>query len=259
MNKKDYFELLGPNNLRALFMPEKRIRERDHADIQWRESGSGDGSPILIGYPAVFNQETTLFEGKRWVLKEKIMPGFFDECLENDVHFNLCHDMKTAMARTGIKGIGGLDLSSDSHGLRCYARLDPQDKDVQAITPKMQRGVMDQMSFAFSVAEQSYEVEEDEQGREVETWSLIRCRRLYDVCVCPQGAYSQTEAALRSLAEVITRQSSIELKDKDGVGAHALNPEVASKEDGAKVDNLLAKRQKLILVSRAKLVKLKYR
>jgi HK97 family phage prohead protease len=212
---------LTRDSVRALFSPEMRTVAVPMRDLEWRESGSGDGSRILTGYAAVCNQRTTLYDGTYYQLDEVIAAGAFDAVLSRnpDVHLNIGHDMSRAMARTGVQGIGGLQLTADPHGLRVYARLSGADPDVQALAAKMDLGIMDQMSFAFSVkaAGLKWESETDENGKETDLRTLVEIGQLYDVCVCAQGAYSTTEAALRSLA----------------LGAHVTSREVTSSGDGA--------------------------
>lgn len=203
---------LTSESIRALFVPEMRTVAVPLRDLQWRESGSGDGTRILSGYAAVFNQTTTLYSGKYYELQEVIAPTAFDEVLSRnpDVHLNIGHDMSRAIARTGIKGVGGLELSVDAHGLRVYARLNPADPDVQALAAKMDIGVMDQMSFAFRMGATTEVCMTDENGRETELLTIDSVSELYDVCVCAQGAYSTTEAALRSLALSGARTREVE-------------------------------------------------
>jgi HK97 family phage prohead protease len=57
---------------------------------------------------------------------------------------------------------GNLDLSTDSHGLRMVARLDPSDPDVQRLAPKLKpqpngNSNMDEMSFSFRVKDQTWD------------------------------------------------------------------------------------------------------
>ncbi|HEY5506411.1 MAG TPA: HK97 family phage prohead protease [Coriobacteriia bacterium] len=203
----DDFDILGIDNIRAVLCGDIRTREREQAEIQWRvpgESGKADTRTITL-YPAVFNQETVLYESAQYVVKEVIAPGFFDDVLGDDMHLNYVHESPSAMARNrphmppSTDGVGCLDLSVDAHGLRAFAILPMDDVDVQRIEPKMRRSVVDQASFAFTVAEEDYMETTDGQGRTVSLYTLRKCRRLYDVCVAPLGAYSQTEALLRSV------------------------------------------------------------
>lgn len=239
---------------KALLLGETRTAVFPIDNLEWRESGSGDGSRILTGYAAVYEQETILYKGTNWTYKEVIVSGAFNNVLMTnpDVHLNLGHDMSRAIARTGINGIGGLKLVSDAHGLRVYAKLNPEDPDVCALGAKMDLGIIDQMSFAFQLKPTGYKIETvaDETGHETDTRIITEIAELYDVSVCAQGAYSQTEAALRSLSR------DIELL---GEGAHATNREVQSSTVGAEVSNPLVERRLLALQARAKVAALTFK
>lgn len=199
--------------------PELRRAVMRISDVECRDTGSGDGSSMtLIGHAAVYDQETTLYDGGWWRLRERIAPGAFSSVLarlrspgadgsaaRTGVHLNVGHDMTRAIARTGITGIGGMDLTEDEIGLRVFARLDPTDPDVVALAAKMRNGIVDQMSFAFTVADDERVITTDAQGNEDELRTILDIGELYDVTVCAQGAYPQTDAALRSLAHLMGR------------------------------------------------------
>jgi HK97 family phage prohead protease len=248
------FKELTPEQLRAMFAPERRTVEVPLQELEWRESGSGDGSRILTGYAAVYNQETTLYAGTYYTIKERINEGAFFSVLQSnpDVHFNMGHDMNRAMARTGIKGVGGLELSSDGHGLRVYARLNQNDPDVQCLAAKMDLGIMDQMSFAFQVKAKDckYTSVTDENGMETDTREINNISNLYDVCVCAQGAYPTTEASLRSLLN-ISGMRSIEVPPK----TEERSDEVPQKTDSAQN---AVERDRLMLQARAKVATIKF-
>jgi uncharacterized protein len=170
-------------------------------------SGTGDGSWTVEGYAAVYEQETTLWDGRWFQMAEELARGAFTNVLERVsrgdelVHLNHGHDMKTAVAATDVSGIGGLELEEDFHGLRFFARVNTNDPDVQRLVPKMQRGIVRQSSFAFTIAsEELAESGETDDGKLYEKWRITEIGHLYDVCVCAQGAYQQTESYLRSLA-----------------------------------------------------------
>jgi len=129
--------------------------EARHALVQFRDvefrdaQGTGDGSYTLTGYAAVYGVETVLYDGSWWRFREVIAPEAFVPVLGRtpDVHLNIGHDMTRAIARTGIDGVGGLELASDDQGLRVFARLDPADPDVVSLAAKMNRGIVDQMTL----------------------------------------------------------------------------------------------------------------
>ncbi len=193
--------LLSPDTIRAFYFGDRRVRDRNHAEIKWHASGDPTKADvrILTGYPAVFNQAAVLYESKNFVMRETIAEGFFDGVLSDDCHLNYSHESPSAMCRNGLDGPGGMQLSVDSHGLRVYAQVPMDDLDAQRLAPKMDRGVVDQMSFMFTVAKEDCLQTEDDLGRTVYDYTLRECGQLYDVCVCPLGAYSQTEAMLRSV------------------------------------------------------------
>lgn len=97
---------------------------------------------ILEGYASTFNQPYDM-----GVYTETVSPGAFRKTLQEkpDVRFLLNHD-GLPLARTTS---GTLELAEDSTGLHMRASLDPSDPDVARIVPKMQRGDLTQMSFAF--------------------------------------------------------------------------------------------------------------
>jgi uncharacterized protein len=65
-----------------------------------------------------------------------------------DVPFVLGHDQMRRIARTTNQT---LNLSMDTHGLQVAAELDPADRDVDYILPKLRSGLIDEMSFAFRI------------------------------------------------------------------------------------------------------------
>ena len=181
---------------RVLFAPITEMRISD-------PSQSGDGSWTMSGYAAVYEQETTLYSSPHYTEREIISRGAFDAVLASNpmVHLNHGHDMKTAVASTRVpSGIGSLELSSDTHGLRFVARVDPEDIDARQLAVKMKRGIVTQASFAFTIDDQ--EPDQDIEGPEGQVsvrWRINRVGSLFDVCACAQGAYPQTESAVRSL------------------------------------------------------------
>ena len=90
---------------------------------------------------------------------------------------------------------GTLKLSEDGHGLRVESVLDAEDPDVQALAPKMRRGDVDKMSFAFRAVRQQWDETQDPPLRTVLEVEL------YDVSIVTTPAYDGTEIGLRSLEE----------------------------------------------------------
>ncbi|OBK89453.1 hypothetical protein A5649_13455 [Mycolicibacter heraklionensis] len=108
----------------------------------------------LIGYAATF-EPYEMYGGPAncgWI--EQIGRNAFDRTLREqpDLHLLVNHE-GLPLARTGS---GTLELSVDDHGLKVRAELDRSDPDVQQLEPKMRRGDMNEMSFAFRVKAQTW-------------------------------------------------------------------------------------------------------
>ena len=101
-----------------------------------------DGSVSVEGYAAVFDQETVI--GGQW--REQIQRGAFADAISRDDVVFLINHAGLPLARTRS---GTLQLSEVAHGLKIRAFLDVSDPDVRSIVPKMKRGDLDKMSFAF--------------------------------------------------------------------------------------------------------------
>ncbi len=254
----DDFDHLGIENIRAVLCGDIRTRVRDNADVELRVPGEPDADyRVLTGYPAVFNVETTLYEGKRYVLREQIAPGAFDDVLTDDCHLNYVHESASAMARNKLEGVAGMNLSADEHGLRVFAQLPLDDLDVQRLIPKMKRGVVNQMSFAFTIADEELHQFTDEQEREVSLYTITKVKRLYDVCVAPLGAYSQTEAALRSVFAAQLNGRSLTAGGSEG--QDALEGRSQEGSEGGEGRSQEGSRERAVLLAEAEAVLLTLR
>jgi len=244
------------SELRYAVAPIESIEVRDG-------TGSFDNTWTMSGYAAVFNETTTLLDSKFLKLTESIDAGAFRSVLANQplsspdgvVHFNFGHDMNRAVAATDVSPgqPGSLELSTDSRGLFFTARVAKDDPDGQAMAVKMRDGVLKQASFAFTIADATY----DEPGaRDVtgemepaeEHRTIIEVGHLYDVCATTQGAYTSTITGLRSYAAKL--------------GEDPVRPDLGSGEDirpgqGSVFDQALMHDTDAALVRARRLVALK--
>lgn len=157
-----------------------------------------DGRTIRVsGYAAVFDEVTDI---GGW-FKEVVRRGAFVDAIArgDDVTFLINH-ADLPLARTTSKT---LTIREDSRGLYMEAELDAEDPDVMRIVPKMKRGDLSKMSFAFSMSPdgvtkwtQTGAGDDAEELREIE-----KVGRLFDVSIVTEPAYSGTEIALRSREE----------------------------------------------------------
>lgn len=195
-------------------------------------SGTDDNTWTMSGYAAVFNQNTTLYDGKFVKLTESIDPGFFDAVLRDQpmdssdgvVHFNMGHDMNRAVAATDVPQgqPGSLRLEAHKQGLYFLAKVPRDDPDGVAMAVKMRSGVLRQASFAFTIAKAEDTIVENDDGPDEEHRRLLEAKHLYDVCATTQGAYPQTISQLRSYAAALGQPEE---------GGHTRQPDQGGESD----------------------------
>lgn len=171
---------------------------RDRIDGQAREirmslkgpelrAADGSEGVRVEGYAAVFNQ----IEDMAGYFEERIAPGAFSAALSrgDDVPFLVNH-RGLPLARTAS---GTLELREDERGLWIGSDLDPEDPDVCRIVPKMRRGDLSKMSFAFHAKRTTWDETRDVALRTIEEVELL------DVAIVTTPGYAGTEIALRGL------------------------------------------------------------
>ena len=155
--------------------------------FEFREDAD-TGYVILRGYAATYEPYDCYGgpDAGGWV--EQLRANSFDRTLEAkpDVMLLLNHT-GAPLARTKS---GTMSLSVDRRGLMVEARLDPTDPDVQALLPKMRRGDLDEMSFAFRVKDQEWN--SDYTHRTITEVSLQKG----DVSVVNYGMNPNTQVAI---------------------------------------------------------------
>lgn len=172
------------------------IDVREQRDTARFEVRSDQNELILTGYASTF-QPYEMYGGPErggWI--EQLDPHAFDVTLRGKPDLNLLiNHQGMPLARTKS---GTLTLSVDSHGLRVEARLDRSDPDVQRLEPKMQRGDMTEMSFAFTVKRQTWSAapgfDDPRSHRLITEVSLHKG----DVSVVNYGANPTTSAEIQS-------------------------------------------------------------
>jgi len=131
----------------------KGAREMRAAKIETRASDTPD-ELIVEGYATTFDTAYDVAGGAPYGWSEVIAPGAFTKTLRerDDVRFLVNHEGVPA-ARTKS---GTLSLVQDDLGLRVEARLDRTNPSVAELASALERGDLDQMSFAFQVVRQEW-------------------------------------------------------------------------------------------------------
>lgn len=167
--------------------PENEIRVATGFEI--RASDSGEGR-MVTGYAALFETETNI-----GMFREKIERGAFTASLkDSDIHalYNHSYDMVLGRMKSGT-----LRVKEDDKGLAVEIDL-PDTQQARDLEALMERGDVDQMSFQFSMRGG---VEEWDDSQDPPLRTIRTVGEMFDVTVCPRGAYPDTSCALRSLEQ----------------------------------------------------------
>ena len=112
---------------------------------------------------------------------ERIDPGAFDETDMSDIVFLYNHaGMVYARQKNGT-----LQVGADAHGLKVDADLSSTEASRQ-MYESIRSGLVDQMSFAFTVREDSYD-------RETHTRTILKVDKIYDVSAVSIPANPDTD------------------------------------------------------------------
>ncbi len=161
---------------------------------------------ILEGYAIVFEQETMIGDEERG-FREVISRDSLSKANMKDVPMKYNHmDSFLILARTKNKS---LSLSIDDKGLKVRAEL--LNTTTNADVYKMVKaGLLDKMSFAFTVKKQSWDTDSKIPLRRIE-----EIDRLYDVSVVDLPAYEGTSIYSRSLDLVETELKAMDLAKRE--------------------------------------------
>ena len=148
---------------------------------------AGDSGVRVVGYASTYDQPYPIWGGpENGGFNETIKAGAFNKSIAeaDDVRFLVNHD-GVPLARTKS---GTMTLDADDVGLLVDASLDHTSPRVAEVRSAMERGDMDQMSFAFEVVKQSWSPDYSERA--------ILEVKLYDVSVVTYPANDQTLALI---------------------------------------------------------------
>lgn len=193
----------------------KLARETRHFTVQnveLRAGAAGSDTLTLNGYACVTDEA---YEMQDWLgaYTEVVRSGAFGKTLaeQADVRLLLNHD-GLPLARTKS---GTLRLAEDATGLAVDADLEPRSGLVNDIRSAMERGDLDEMSFAFQVTRQEWSPDFTQRD--------IQEVRLFDVSVVTYPANPATSAALRGV-EAVDVLGDDEARELLGRLQNRLNP-----------------------------------
>ncbi|QGK72840.1 HK97 family phage prohead protease [Flavobacterium sp. SLB02] len=173
---------------RRFFSSEVRKVANTEAD---KEAGK-DTLPEIEGYAAKFNSVTVI--GRYWQFEEEILPGAFDDVLNDDVRCLFNHDPNYVLGRSK-GGKGTLTLTADTVGLK-YAYKTPNRGYAIDLADAIGEGDVSESSFAFAVSEEIW-IYGDESKGVLDKRQIVKFSKLYDVAPVTFPAYQDTEVAQR--------------------------------------------------------------
>ena len=159
-------------------MKEKRI-----INVEFRTPENNEDKMIIEGYAITFNSPAT--HGYTEIISERAL----DNCDMSDVPLKYNHeDSHLIMARTRNNS---LELKRDEKGLFIRAELLDTQSNID-IYKSIKAGLIDKMSFAFTVREDEYDYDTD-------TRKILDIDKLYDVSVVDIPFYDSTSVFARNV------------------------------------------------------------
>lgn len=173
-------------------MPIKADREYRSMELRTLRQ-TEDNNYVVDGYATTFNSPYELYRDGRYIVMEQVDRHAFDEAYTEDTIFQYDHSgMVYARTRNNT-----LLLETNDHGLKVTADLGSTEAS-RGIWEAIDKGLIDRMSFAFTVAGDSYEEEEQANGDIILTRTIKKIGRLYDVSAVSFPANEQTSISART-------------------------------------------------------------
>jgi len=172
-------------------------KDRQYRSFEVRAEPEG---MVVEGYAAVLDSPAVMYEIDGLEYKEVIDRRAFDMAQMHDVVMNFDHTGKP-VARTKN---GTLSLCVDDHGLRVRADLSTTQES-RSLFEEIKAGLIDKMSFAFSVKDQEYD-------RNTRTRRITGIKRVYDVAAVSVPAYDTTSIMARSFFEAEAEKERAEAR-----------------------------------------------
>ena len=168
--------------------------EREYRSLELRVSEQGEEKNYVVdGYATTFDEPYELYRDGKYIVMEKVDRHAFEDTYMDDVIFQYDHS-GMVYARTRNKT---LRLEENDHGLKVTADLGSTEAS-RGVWDAIDKGLIDRMSFAFTVTGDSYEEEEQENGDIILTRTIKKIGRLYDVSAVSFPANEGTSISART-------------------------------------------------------------
>lgn len=193
---KDYNELI-----------EKRIADgREYRNMELRIADDDGQDYIVEGYATTFNDPYLLWQEDNYRVYEQVDRDAFTGCDMSDVIMQYNHEGRVFARMSN----GTLSCTPNDRGLLTRALLGGTEIGRQ-LYDEIKGGYTDQMSFGFTVAEDTREITEDTETKEVTIMRTIkRIKKLYDVSAVSIPANPATSIAARTYGEGVIAEAKAE-------------------------------------------------
>lgn len=178
-------------NMKKLVDKGYEFRSFTGFEIRAKETEKSSDEMIIEGVACVFDKPTVLFEDEGIEYKEVVDKRALDDTDISDVIFNYNHGGRV-YARTRNDS---LHLEVKEDGLHVRIQLNPEDEGHKELYRDIKSGLIDKMSYAYTVSEESYDTE-------THTRTVLAIKKLYDVSAVDIPAYNCTSISARSVLDL---------------------------------------------------------
>jgi len=173
------------------------------SDRQYRNFDFETKEMRVEGQAVTFENPTLMFEHDGMQFYEVISRSAFEQAKIDDVVLVIDHKGKPA-AKTKN---GTLELRTSESGLFISADLS-KNATGRELHEDIENGFYSQMSFAFTIREESYD-------KSTRTRRIEKIDRLYDVSAVTFPAYEQTSISARSFFEEESEKELMEIRQRE--------------------------------------------
>lgn len=185
-------------------MPIKDNREYRSMELRSAEQGE-EKNYVVEGYATTFDSPYELYKDGKYIVMEQVDRNAFAEAYTDDVIFQYDHS-GMVYARTRNET---LKLDMDEHGLKVTADLGSTEAS-RGVWDAIDKGLIDRMSFAFTVTEDEYQENEQTNGDIIILRTIKKIGRLYDVSAVSFPANEQTSISARSKFDGVIKELEAE-------------------------------------------------
>ena len=180
-------------------MPSNPNREYRSMPLNIEKRAEGEEKSYIVeGYATTFGDTYELYRDGRYIVKERVDKDAFANTDMSDVVFQFDHEGRV-YARTKN---GTVELNVDNVGLHQKTDLS-RTSSSRAAFEDIEAGNYYQMSFAFTVTDDEYEEEEQDNGDIILTRTIKEIGKLYDVSAVsfPANPYTSISARRKELCD----------------------------------------------------------